>query len=248
VRLLLQQKKQPCGRDVSLAPWCSLPVTLPIICTCVLVAQWRVCSAALAKGHAQAHAKDDSASPQEGAAAAAAEAESPAAQEGPAAAAQGAAAACGRLSRGRAERKVRRPERDNHRVGAHLLTNGCRVDCHWHIQAAHPRILGNRWRWCIGSAWLCLMCGASQLLPSSCSIWRIIVHGLMCYREAPVPSAYMSASLAWGNWNLWDAKSYQQVRMPTDSTAHSRTRLMTARCSDRALCSMPCVPVTAEAS
>jgi hypothetical protein len=50
----------------------------------------------------------------------------------------------------------------------------------------------------------------------------------MCYREAPVPSAYMSDSLAWGNWNLWDAKSYQQVRMPISLPAHLRTWLVPA--------------------
>ena len=38
---------------------------------------------------------------------------------------------------------------------------------------------------------------------------------MMCCREVRVPSAYLSTSLAWGNWNLWDAKSYQQVCTPS---------------------------------
>lgn len=198
-----------------------------------------ICCAALTKGHAQAHAKEDSASPQEVAAAAAAGAESPAAEEEPAAAAQtAAAAACGRLSSGRIEREVRRPGRDDHRVGTHLLTCGCRMDCHWPSPSAHLPIFGNWWPLVRRFNVTSLMYGAAQILRICCSNWRTVIHCMMGCREAPVPSAYMSASLAWGNWNLWDAKSYQQVcrRSLADSAEACRMHMTGI------LGSRPCVP------
>jgi hypothetical protein len=89
------------------------------------------------------------------------------------------------------------------------LAPSCAPDsehCHWaFLLLLRPSVLdfqGPCWKTSDG----CVIVDAVTQLPLC-----LCDENTRCCRDVPVPPSYMSTSLAWGTWSVWDAKSFQQV-------------------------------------